>query len=297
MKNIAEILKDCPKGTKLYCTIYGYVEFIEVRDTGYAEMIFVNVPNKGKEAFYDDGRLNRYYPVSECVLFPSKENRDWRTFKRPFKDGDIVYIKTKCHNHNEFIIIFQGIKNDHIHKYACFAYQELSTSKAAVCHLVDVEFMRLGKEEEKQKLFNAIKENGYKWNTETKTLEKLIEPKFKVGDWVEFKYYERKPAKVKRIENNMYYLSSGDTFMFQDEHCWELTTKKFDIATLKPFTKVLVRDNDTQKWTVDLFSFYDKTLVYPFSCVGHYTSQCISYDGNEHLLGTSNDCDEYYKNW
>ena len=34
--------------------------------------------------------------------------------------------------------------------------------------------------EEKQKLFDAIKENGYHWNSETKTLEKL--PKFKVED-------------------------------------------------------------------------------------------------------------------
>ena len=33
-------------------------------------------------------------------------------------------------------------------------------------------------EEEKQRLFDAIKERGYKWNAETKTLEKLVEPKF-----------------------------------------------------------------------------------------------------------------------
>lgn len=91
-----------------------------------------------------------------------------------FKDGDIVYIKTDGHNHNEFIIIFKEIKNDHIHKHACFAYQVLYTSPNAVCHIADVEIMRFATEEEKEKLFKAIKENGYKWNAETKTLEKLI---------------------------------------------------------------------------------------------------------------------------
>ena len=24
---------------------------------------------------------------------------------------------------------------------------------------------------------------------------------------------------------------------------------------------------------------------------------CIPYEGNEHLLGTTNDCDEFYKTW
>ena len=37
---------------------------------------------------------------------------------------------------------------------------------------------RFATEEEKQKLFKAIKDNGYKWNAETKTLEKLVKPKF-----------------------------------------------------------------------------------------------------------------------
>lgn len=102
--------------------------------------------------------------------------------------------------------------------------------------------------EERKKLFEAIKENGYKWNAETKTLEKLIE-------------------------------------------------QKFDITTLKPFDKVLVRDNDEQMWTTDIFSFYNEKHVYHYMCVGHYTNQCIPYEGNEHLLGKTDDCDEFYKTW
>lgn len=37
----------------------------------------------------------------------------------------------------------------------------------------------------------------------------------------------------------------------------------------------------------------------PFKAVsgGEYFQQCIPYEGNEHLLGTTNDCDKFYKNW
>ena len=38
--------------------------------------------------------------------------------------------------------------------------------------------VRFATEEEKQKLFKAIKDNGYEWNAETKTLKKLVKPKF-----------------------------------------------------------------------------------------------------------------------
>lgn len=66
---------------------------------------------------------------------------------------------------------------------------------------------------------------------------------------------------------------------------------------MKPFDKVLVRGDVGQKWTHDLFGFMDKDKGYPFVCVGHYVNQCVPYENNEHLLGTTNDCDEYYKTW
>lgn len=74
MKNIAEILKNCPKGTKLYSSIFGEVELDEVTDS-----IFVrHALNKTLIAFYTDGK---YHSNGECILFPSKENRDWNKFK------------------------------------------------------------------------------------------------------------------------------------------------------------------------------------------------------------------------
>ena len=313
MINIAEILKDYPKGTKLYSPIFGEVYLDKIRP--YLAIVVTTDKEQGnfKEEFLYDGK---YGMNGECMLFPSKDQRDWNKFQRPFKDGDVVYIKTKGHNHNEFIIIFKEIKNDHIHKYVCFAYQVLSTCKSAVCHLVDVEFMRLATEEEKEILFDAIKSNGYKWNAETKTLEKIIVPKFKVGDKIvekdnPFKYWYVQGIDTYCNSDFYYIVTKGQVsnLHFKDQDNWELVPNKFDISTLTPFeSKVLVRDSinsireydeeQTDVWRPAIWGVYVKDNLYPFGVQGGcYFNYCIPYEGNEHLLGTTDDCDEFYKNW
>lgn len=79
--NLAEILKDCPRGTKLYSPIFGDVEFIGITDTGRYLMIDVMAFPNTPKAFYSDGRYNTHYSDSEVTLFPSRDNRDWSTFK------------------------------------------------------------------------------------------------------------------------------------------------------------------------------------------------------------------------
>ena len=79
--NLIEILKDCPKGTKLYSTTYGDVEFIRVNqndDVYYP--IEIKLSDDSINSVTTDGRLCEYYN-GECVLFPSKEHRDWSKFK------------------------------------------------------------------------------------------------------------------------------------------------------------------------------------------------------------------------
>lgn len=91
--NLVEILKDCPKGTKLYCPFYGEVEFQKVCEQGVCDQEYpINVvayyyteqhPNGEPvtRTFTSDGRHTTYYKTDECVLFPSKDQRDWSKFK------------------------------------------------------------------------------------------------------------------------------------------------------------------------------------------------------------------------
>lgn len=84
--NIAEILKDCPKGTKLYSPLFGEVTLEEV-DTECTALIKIKYNANICSKFFKTG-LYYNYEGAECLLFPSSEMRDWTKF---FKRGDIVY--------------------------------------------------------------------------------------------------------------------------------------------------------------------------------------------------------------
>lgn len=84
--NIAEILKDCPKGMKLYSQIYGEIELLKV-NSDYTYPIIITIGIDGTGTFTSDGRLYEQYHSAECLLFPSSEMRDWTKF---FKRGDVV---------------------------------------------------------------------------------------------------------------------------------------------------------------------------------------------------------------
>lgn len=104
--NIAEILKDYPKGTKLYSPIYDKVELLGVNNYSvYSIMTATSIDRTG--IFTSDGRLYEKYPDAECLLFPSREMRDWTKF---FKRGDVVYIKEA--NYVTDYAIFESWKND-----------------------------------------------------------------------------------------------------------------------------------------------------------------------------------------
>lgn len=76
--NLVEILKDCPKGTKLYSTIFGEVEFGFIGDISIYPIVLM--VNGGNEYLTSEGKLFNQFD-GECVLFPSREERDWSKFK------------------------------------------------------------------------------------------------------------------------------------------------------------------------------------------------------------------------
>lgn len=164
--DLTKILDGCPKGTKLYSSTYGKVIFIGVRNTKhypielryysdeYESPLITYVTKDGKEWFDCNG---------ECILFPSKDQRDWARFER-FWD----------------------------------------------------------------------------------------KPKL----------------------------------------------EKFDVNTLHPFDKVLVRNHPTDPWRTTIFGYIieypDKTI----DCAGFCWKYCIPYnEETKHLVGTKDDCPEYYKWW
>lgn len=240
MENIAEILKDCPKGTKLYspicgeCYLYWVVDGmknIECRMKVDGEIVVYD-NNRSKYSFYQDGTQ---HSMGECLLFPSKENRDWSTFNhiKNFKKGD--FLKDSIGN---IFICKEGVLMPltYIGNSFCVLFSDGSCAignwlwKDTAIYYAD--------EEEKQKLIAAIGEKGYVWDSEKLELRKK-EPKF------------------------------------------------------KPFDKVLVRDDINHIWKLAQYGFENKDdLGYRYNTVGgNWWAYCIPYEGNEHLLGTTENCE------
>ena len=87
--DLTKILKSCPKGWKLYTPIFGDVELKEI-DTSKVYSVNVKLISGLIESFTREGKLydRDYYKDAECVLFPSKEQRDWSKFIAPWYKKD-----------------------------------------------------------------------------------------------------------------------------------------------------------------------------------------------------------------
>lgn len=77
--NIAEILKKCPKGMKLYCTLYGEVELVKVKDNDIYPIV-VSCLEIGNYIMKFDKDGKNMTAHKEPTLFPSKDQRDWSKF-------------------------------------------------------------------------------------------------------------------------------------------------------------------------------------------------------------------------
>ena len=139
--DLTKILKDCPAGTKLYSTIFGDVKFSHiVKDSDCP--IILHTYKGGVTVVTKHGRHNiDYENEGECVLFPSKEQRDWSNFTAPWykkerfdpktlKPFDKVLVydtdgKWRCnlfsHIRDNSIFPYAAI---HVNYYRCIPYND-----------------------------------------------------------------------------------------------------------------------------------------------------------------------------
>lgn len=306
--NVAELLKYCPKGTKLYSTVFGEVKFSEVYPDS---MIAVLITDNCKRTFRKDGS---YYEYGECVLFPSKNQRDWEEFRLPVKRGDIMMSNSRA-----FIISdeYADTIMGKYHRYICGidAFGDFVVSQSN--HHWTNSFYIPASEEAKKVLFDKMKEAGYRWNADTLKLEK-IEPEFKEGDVYinkEGDLYLLVGKIAKDIGKAAILYSDGNfiaeaacalpvegltlatpsdknkLFSFINRKGYKYDKKQYKLIKqeFKPFDKVLVRNDVDQNWTISQFSYYSENdEKYPFICINNFFySYCIPYNGNEYLLGTA----------
>lgn len=126
MINIAEKLKGCPQGTKLYSPLFGEVELVRIDMRNHRFSIIVKVSEDGIPysivTFTAEGK---WYDTKqcECLLFPSKDNRDWNKFNihiNTFKPFDKVLVRDDIND--KWMLSIFGCYEDEVDKdfpYVC----------------------------------------------------------------------------------------------------------------------------------------------------------------------------------
>lgn len=227
--NIAEILKDCPKGTKLYSPLFGNIELSSVGE----DNIPINVRIiKGRtcecSSFTREGHYFAGYYDAECLLFPSSEMRDWTKF---FKRGDVaIHLSNGCG-----VLVEEWTDDSYTSfKASVFQLKKGGFAKRDKRVLSIDDFVKASDEQRDKFISDMEKFFGGKYNLETLQVE---------------------PVKPE--------------------------------CPFKPFDKVLVRNYDNTVWFANYFSHYKDNNGYHYACIDDSYIFCIPYEGNEHLLGTT----------
>ena len=322
--NVAEILKDKPQGTKLYDLLRNIdVELDKVHTTDVGTYIECTSTNEvGSTLLFDYSKLG----TEKCwleglrILLPSKNMRDWEKFS--WKKGDLLI------NSCEFQCIFKEWTSDDYTKFnGCYSnsrdgYEDVSNAETA-------NFVKLDDNTAYEYVREIERKLGGKLNLKTLDIEKA-QLEFKDGDIVvaeEDNYYDKvifiaaiKDDIVSKVLINVRYedyevnyneyrfgrnrnlrlaTDSEKKQLFsaltKEGKAWDVEKKKVvDIKKehqFKPFEKVLVRDSYKDKWRASFFSNIREGYA-KYVTTGLVWKFCIPYEGNEHLLGTTNNAED-----
>ena len=164
--NIAEILRDMPKGTKLYSPLFGKCELIGIDNSKYPIAIKAqSIDGATSKGIMKDGHYFDGYEDAECSLFPSDKMRDWDKF---FKRGDIVY-----NPHSQMYAVFECWANDDYTEFNTTInyYKDHTLGEGEVC---DTECFVKANDEQKTLFIAAAEEHyGGKYNPETLQVEPI----------------------------------------------------------------------------------------------------------------------------
>ena len=323
--NVAEILKSKPVGTMLYDKARNISVYLEgvakatecnlsiscTYDTDRVKKLHYSY--KGTPPFFKDGMV---------ILSPSQKMCDWEKFA--WKKGDLLICYEGMKPH---YTIFDGFENNTYQtfkgkfSYDCYEdkwYQNegnLSTST----------FCKLSRADSKIYVTRGEGHFGGKLNCDTLEIEKR-QPEFKDGDILYGeKDIEYSPVVfiLKTVKEKVSYyvcliLNAYMSCYYNHQGCVSNTTLRYatdeerrqlfnalaregkswdakkkavvDLKSevkLKPFDRVLVRNDKEDQWSANIFSYQVRDM---YHCLGEdYWRYCIPYIGNESLLGTTKD--------
>ena len=312
--NISEIMKDKPVGLKFYSNTFGYISFNGV----HKDKVYFFSEDTNAHSVKPNGKM---YDGGECIIFPSKEMRDWSKFQ--WEKGDVLIS-----NDGGTEVIFDKWYNDTYTSFYCKHYLNSEDKNKIVYYeefLCTTERYSLEDKDIAQTYINTIEKRlDGKLNLETLEIEK--QPKFKDGDILscdEDSFTKHTTLILHKDENITESIVSLirhkklvetnvpiDNFLLsrlyparEDEKkelfdalakggkAWD-AEKKIIVnlkhkCEFKPFDKVVVRCSKANKWSIDLFSY---KVSNGYICTGDaWFGYCLPYnEETAKLVGTTN---------
>ena len=318
--NIANILKDKPRGTKLYADAFGELSFEAVSTS----MISTRTKAGKLYTFCNNGKYSVY---GEPILVPSKEMRDWSKFA--WKKGDVLV----SNDYSKEVIFYDWYDDTYTNFYGKHRLdsEDKNNIKYNDAFLCTTERYSIEDKDAAQTYINTIEERlGGKLNCKTLEIEK--QPEFEDGDILFVRC-----DKYNYIEIFNYFKKNGDLYdhaslniirqsldtsgilkilkegileirlateeekqqlfdaLAKKGKAWDAEKKQIvDLKpkwmTLKPFDKVLVRDGKDEIWEPAFFFRNRPDLnVYKYQTVdGKLRVYCIPYnEETAELIGTT----------
>lgn len=293
--NIAEILKDKPEGTKLWTDMFGSVTLYVVTVACDA----FQVKHHNKEPWFDkDGKL---YKEGVLCIYPSKSMRDWEKFT--WKKDDVLV------NSSGFKLFFDRWANDDYTRFFgkvnllenSFSYETEKYTLASKDENLDT--LEIEKPEFKdgdiafadygnrQDIFIVSEKTNLSEGYSSFICLDLRCLTLVMGFRTSF--FKKDLCKLRlATEEEKQQLFDA---LAKEGKAWDAEKKQIvDLkpkVELKPFDKVLVRNDKEDQWSANIFCYQVRDNMY--YCLGEcYWRYCIPYEGNEHLLGTTNNVED-----
>ena len=126
--NLCEILKNCPEGTELWSDNYGTVKFVNV-STEWDTPIRVKLTNRFIARYTEEGWCDKRFPAS-CLLWPSKDFRDWSKFTAPWLKKERFDPKT--------LSPFDRVlaRNHGSHRWTCDLFSDIIDGNECMYHCI-----------------------------------------------------------------------------------------------------------------------------------------------------------------
>lgn len=314
--NIAEILKDKPVELKLYSSTFGYIKFNCV----YKNKVYFSSEDTNVHSVKSNGKM---YDGGECIIFPSKEMRNWNKFA--WKKGDVLMS-----DNGKVEVIFEKFVDDTYQSF--IGKHHLDNLEDNLYYQNEGEYLtsifNIESEDAAQTYVKTLeKKLDGKLNRETLEIEKT-QPEFKDGDIVTIingceqrcilifrniigDSLNRYCILTKRglFTEGYSLIDKEDSLLFATEEeknklfsalekegkAWDSEKKK--VVNLKPkcefnpFDKVVVRCSEADRWSIDFFSH---KVSNGYICAGDaWFGYCLPYnEETAKLLGTRNNMED-----